>query len=151
MDLATGTWEAIESDDFVPKDAKAESGGLTATLLTGETLSLLTRGQYKAGVHRVLCAPAKQTPYRFSIVFTLRPAVAPVYTKNFESAAVGRFMPQEQMNGQSSAVLFERIRSSHWNVNISKDIREDQQRRLESLRASTTAAAPPAVSRQNLQ
>ena len=138
LNPTTGTWEAIESDGFVPDDAKVRSRGLTATLLTGETMSLLTRGKYNAGIHRVLCAPLKDNPYRFSIVFTLRPAVASVYTKLFESEAVGHFAPEEQMDGMSSAVLFQRIRSSHWNVNVVKDLREEQQKRL---RAKAEAAS----------
>ena len=130
LDIATGVWNAIESEDFVPEDAKIQSRGLTATLLVGETMSLLTRGKYKAGVHRVLCAPDRDNPYRFSIVYTLRPAVAPIYTKLFESEIVGHFAPEEQMDGQSSKELFGRIRSSHWNVNVVKDLREEQQKRL---------------------
>ncbi|KAG7008925.1 hypothetical protein G7Y79_00004g015090 [Physcia stellaris] len=133
LDPVTGLWEAIESEDFVPKEAQVRSGGLTATLLSGETMALLTRGRYKAGVHRVLCAPDRDNPYRFSIVFTLRPGLAPVYTMHFESDIVGRFAPEEQMDGQSSAELFERIRRSHWNVNVVKDLREEQQKRLLAL------------------
>ena len=142
MDPMDGAWNAIESEDFVPQEAKAQSGGLTATLLTGQTLSLLTRGQYRAGVHRVLCAPSKETPYRFSIVFTLRPAEAPVFTKLFESEAVGRFTPNEQMNGQSSTVLLQRISSSVWNVNVAKDVREEQQKRLRNLAGAASAPNP---------
>lgn len=130
LDPVTGLWEAIESEDFVPKEAQVRSGGLTATLLSGEMMALLTRGSYRAGVHRVLCAPDQDNPYRFSIVFTLRPGLAPVYTKHFESDIVGQFAPEEQMDGQSSAELFERIRRSHWNVNVVKDLREEQQKRL---------------------
>lgn len=142
LDTGTGIWEAVEGEDFVPEDAKVQSGGLTATLLTGETMALFSRGRYKAAIHRVLCAPDKANPYRFSIVFTLRPAVAPVYTKLFESEIVGKFAPEEQMDGQSSAELFRRIRSSHWNVNVMKDLREEQQKRLlaiaETLGTSTS-------------
>ena len=147
LDTATGIWEPIEAEEYVPEDAKMRSGGLTATLLSGETMALLTRGRYKAGVHRVLCAPETGNPYRFSIVFTLRPAVAPVYTKLFESDIVGKFAPEEQMDGQSSAELFERIRSSHWNVNVEKNLREEQQKRLRALadgkERSVEYASPP--------
>ena len=137
LDATTGLWKAIENEDFVPADAKVRSGGLTATLLVGETMSLLTRGRYKAGVHRVLCAPDRDNRYRFSIVYTLRPAVAPVYTKLFESDTVGCFAPEEQMDGQSSKELFQRIRSSHWNVNVVKDLREEQQKRLRAKAEAT--------------
>lgn len=137
LDTATGLWKAIESEEFVPGDAKVRSGGLTATLLVGETMSLLTRGRYKAGVHRVLCAPDRENSYRFSIVYTLRPAVAPVYTKLFESEIIGHFAPEEQMDGQSSKELFGRIRSSHWNVNVVKDLREEQQKRLRAMAGAT--------------
>ena len=142
LDQSTGQWNAIEDEEFVPKDAKQRSGGLTATLLSGETMALLTRGRFKAGVHRVLCAPDPGNPYRFSIVFALRPAVAPVYTDRFESNIVGRFPSQERMNGQSSALLFKRIMSSHWNVNVVKDLREEQQKRL---RGMTEAAGPASL------
>ena len=137
LDTATGVWKAIESEEFVPEDAKVRSGGLTATLLVGETMSLLTRGRYKAGVHRVLCAPDRENPYRFSIVYTLRPAEAPLYTKLFESEIVGHFAPEEQMDGESSKELFARIRSSHWNVNVVKDLREEQQKRLQAKARAT--------------
>ncbi|CAF9921429.1 MAG: hypothetical protein HETSPECPRED_004539 [Heterodermia speciosa] len=137
LDTATGLWKAIESEEFVPEGAKIRSGGLTATLLVGETMSLLTRGRYKAGVHRVLCAPDREHAYRFSIVYTLRPAVAPLYTKDFESEIVGHFAPEEEMDGQSSKELFERIRSSHWNVNVVKDLREEQQKRLRAKAIAT--------------
>ncbi|KAL8785814.1 MAG: hypothetical protein Q9195_008495 [Heterodermia aff. obscurata] len=137
LDTTTRLWKAIESEEFVPEDAKVRSGGLTATLLVGETMSLLTRGQYKAGVHRVLCAPDREHASRFSIVYTLRPAVAPLYTKLFESEIVGRFAPEEQMDGQSSKELFERIRSTHWNVNVVKNLREEQQKRLRAKARAT--------------
>ena len=41
------------------------------------------------------------------------------------------------MNGESSAVLFHTIRSSHWNVNVEKGLREEQQRRLAAKGAAT--------------
>lgn len=148
LDPVTGLWEAIESEDFVPKEAQVRSGGLTATLLSGETMALLTRGRYTAGVHRVLCAPDRDNPYRFSIVFTLRPGLAPVYTKHFESDIVGQFAPEEQMDGQSSAELFERIRRSHWNVNVGKDLREEQRKRLLALAKAANASCSDGVAEE---
>ena len=53
---SSGTWLPIEEDIFLPHGTKHRSSGLTATLLVGETLAFLTRGQYKAGVCTVLCA-----------------------------------------------------------------------------------------------
>ncbi|MCJ1453175.1 hypothetical protein MMC28_003521 [Mycoblastus sanguinarius] len=126
LDTASSRWVPIEEDYVLPAGASTRSGGLTATLLSGETLAFLSRGQYKAGIHRVMCAPSENEPYRFSIVFTLRPAVAPVYTRQFESSIVGSFAPEEQADGESSTVLFERIRKSHWNVNAAPEVREKQ-------------------------
>ena len=132
LDTATNVWVPVEEDTVVPEDARSRSGGLTATLLSGETMAFLTRGKYKAGIHRVLCAPAKHDPYRFSIVFTLRPADAPVFTRNFESDIVGEFAPDQRMDGQSSALFMQQIVATHWNVNIAKDIRDEQQKKLQA-------------------
>ena len=134
LDPTTNTWIPVEEDTVVPAGEKTRSGGLTATLLVGDTLSFLTRGRYQAGVHRVLCAPAKDSEdaYRYSIVFALRPAAAPVYTRNFESEAVGAFAPQQTMEGQSSTLLLQQIVARKWNVNIARDLRDEQQRKLKA-------------------
>jgi len=137
LDVNTSAWIPIENDTALPPGYRTRSGGLTATLLGGETLSFLTRGNYKAGVHRVVCDPVSVAgdPFRFSIVYTLRPAVAPLFTKVFESGITGVFDPQERCEGESSAVLFDRIMRSHWNINAAKEVRErqqeDQRRRVE--------------------
>lgn len=127
LNTAANVWVPIEEDTVVPKDAKIRSGGMTATLLCGETMAFLTRNGYKGGVHRVLCAPAKDNPYRFSIVFALRPAAAPIFTKNFESAVVGEFSPDQRLDGQSAALFMQQMIATHWNVNVAKDVREEQQ------------------------
>ena len=130
LDTTTDAWVPVEENTVVPEDAKIRSGGMTATLLSGETMAFLTRGKYKAGIHRVLCAPAKDDPYRFSIVFALRPAAAPVFTDYFESDIVGQFTPGQRLDGQSSTLFLQQIVATHWNVNIAKDIRDEQQRKL---------------------
>ena len=141
LDPTTSAWIPIENDSALPPGSRTRSGGLTATLLGGETLAFLTRGNYKAGVHRVVCDPVSVAgdPFRFSIVYTLRPAVAPLYTKAFESEITGEFAASERCEGESSAVLFDRIMKSHWNINAAKEIREkqreDQRRRAEEARA----------------
>ena len=128
LDSSASNWISIEEQPAVSPDTTARSGGLTATLLGGETLAFLSRNNYKAGVHRVLCAPASvaNDPYRFSIVFTLRPAVAPLYTKHFESPITGEFEANERVDGANSSVLFQNIMRSHWNINAAKDVREKQ-------------------------
>ena len=78
-----------------------------------------------------MCAPGevsngKPDPFRFSIVYTLRPAPAPLYTKNFESEITGEFGVNERCEGESSSVLFEKIMKSHWNINAARDVREKQ-------------------------
>ncbi len=128
LDSTTVAWISIEEAPAFPPGATTRSNGLTATLLGGETLAFLSRNNYKAVVHRVVCAPASvaNDPYRFSIVFTLRPAVAPLYTKDFESDLTGEFEAQERMEGQSSGVLFKKISESHWNINAAREVRERQ-------------------------
>lgn len=142
LDSSASNWISIEEEPAISPASTARSNGLTATLLGGETLAFLSRNNYKAGVHRVLCAPASvaKDAYRFSIVFTLRPAVTPLYTKNFESDITGEFEEYERVNGESSSVLFQNIMRSHWNINAAKDVREKQKedQRLKA-EAETTA------------
>ena len=127
---SSGSWLPIEEDICLPPGTKTRSKGLTATLLVGETLAYLTRGQYRAGVHGVVCTPPGlgngNDSFRYSIVYTLRPAVAPVYTRNFESEIVGRFLEEERAEGVSSVELFGRIKKTHYNVNVGPEIREKQ-------------------------
>ena len=147
LDSAATTWVSIEEPPSISPSTTARSNNLTATLLGGETLSFLTRNNYRAGVHRVVCAPASvaKEPYRFSIVFTMRIAAAPLYTKNFESEVTGKFEEYERVEGKSSSVLFEKIMKSHWNINAAKDVREkqreDQRRRQEEIDKKLGAGA----------
>ncbi|MCJ1275045.1 hypothetical protein MMC21_002845 [Puttea exsequens] len=137
FDAANNAWVPIESDDVLPPGSRIRSGGLTATLLGGETLAFLTRGQYKAGVHRVVCDPVSVSGerYRYSIVYPLRPAVAPLFTEKFESDITGKFSAEERFEGQSSGRLFDTIMRTHWNINAAREVREkqrqDQSRRKE--------------------
>ncbi|KAL9076964.1 MAG: hypothetical protein Q9161_000597 [Pseudevernia consocians] len=158
LDARTGAWVSVEEGANLPPGSVARAGGLTATLLAGETLAFLSRGVYKAGVHRVVCAPASRAEtgggdgddgdgdgdgdggkggaYRFSIVFTLRAAPAPLFTRDFESRVVGEFGEGERVEGESSAVMFERIMRTHWNVNAAPSVREEQRRRFEGRKES---------------
>ena len=129
LDVTKNAWVPIEEDAFLPPDSKTRSGGLTATLLGGETLAFLSRGNYKAGIHRVVCAPVEASngdPFRFSIVYPLRPAAAPLWTKNFECEITGKFEEGERSEGTSIGRLFDRIMRSHWNINAAKEVREKQ-------------------------
>lgn len=133
LDPKANTWVSVEDAANLPPGALARSRGLTATLLAGETLAFLSRGSYKAGVHRVVCAPRDRDggdPYRFSIVYTLRAASAPLFTRDFESAVVGEFGPADTIEGQSAAELFEKIMRAHWNVNAAPSVREEQRRKV---------------------
>jgi isopenicillin N synthase-like dioxygenase len=130
-----GRWVGIE-DPVDSSDGTSPSGRrLTATLLSGQVLSFLSQGRYKPGPHRVSVYPSSSTPYRFSLVFALRPFPAPVYTDKLETAQTGKFQGEMRMEGESMGRLFERIVKSHWNVNVSKDIRDDQRRKFEEMRA----------------
>ena len=79
----------------------------------------------------MVCAPVEASngtpdPFRFSIVYTLRPAPAPLYTKDFESEITGTFGVSERCEGESMSALFEKIMRSHWNINAARDVREKQ-------------------------
>ena len=134
LNSATNQWVSVEESSALPPQAKLRSGGFTATLLVGETLAFLSRDRYRAGVHAVMCAPPQggyqegdeDEKYRYSMVLALRPAVAPLWTKNFESNVTGCFRENEIAKGESSDVLFSRIRNTHYNVNIAPEIREKQ-------------------------
>lgn len=130
LSRSSGLWLPIEEDICLPPGTKTRSRGLTATLLVGKTLAFLTRGQYKAGAHGVVCAPPSpengNDPFRYSIVYTLRPAVTPLFTKHFESDIVGRFPAEHTAEGTSSMELFRRIKNSHYNVNVGPEIRDKQ-------------------------
>ena len=119
LDEKTNTWISIEEN----------RGPLTATLLTGQTLRFLTRGQYRAGIHRVRCAPAAD-PYRYSIVYALRGYHAPIKLDDFQNQRTGIFGAEERarVDGKSMKVLFDILCGSHYNVNISKDIRDKQKK-----------------------
>ncbi|KAL9130457.1 MAG: hypothetical protein Q9217_001380 [Psora testacea] len=137
----TDLWVPVEEDAVLPPDARTRSRGLTATLLGGETLAFLTRGQYKAGVHGVVCeAPTARygyDPYRYSIVFTLRPAPAAIFTREFESEITGAFEGEESAEGESMKELFAKIRKTHYNINAAPEVRErqreEQRKRMEEL------------------
>lgn len=155
-DTETGRWVDVEDEGSLPRGAVRRSKGLRGTLLVGETLAWLSRGRYRAGVHRVVCAPPSEVSaasggeegaerrddgvdddneddakYRYSIVYTLRAAPAPLFTREFESQVVGQFEEGERVEGESSAVMFEKIMRTHWNVNVKPSVRDEQRRRFE--------------------
>lgn len=132
---STNSWIPIEEPDYCQRD----KNGLTITLLNGQCLRYLTRNQYRAGVHRVRVSPrtlpdGQQDPHRFSIVFALRPFPNEIKLSTFESARIGKFSLEERtgVDGQSAAVLFNKICGQHWNINIAKDIREEQRQSTRS-------------------
>lgn len=119
-----GRWISIEEE--------SPEGGLTATLLSGQIMSLLTRGRYTPGVHRVSVRPATAgaPPFRFSLVFALRPAPAPVYTDLLQSPQTGEFTPDQRMDGESMASVFDAVSRRHFNININHNIRYKQKKEL---------------------
>ena len=147
LDPGENAWVEVEDEGNLPAGSVGRSGGLTGTLLVGETLAFLSRGRYRGGVHRVVCAPAPapseegegegkgkgggEEAFRYSVVYTLRAAPAPLYTRDFESRVVGEFEEGERVEGESSAVMFERIMRTHWNVNAAPSVRDEQRRRFE--------------------
>jgi hypothetical protein len=96
-------------------------------------------------VHRVSVRPTTDSAFRFSLVFALRPARAPVHTALLESPQTGPFPPGAQLRGESMGVVFEKIVKSHWNVNVHKELREEQRARFVARRVAEGAEPPPEV------
>ncbi|KAJ7067079.1 hypothetical protein C8F01DRAFT_1120191 [Mycena amicta] len=118
-DANTGQWISVED---------APTSRLTATLLAGQTLTYLTRNLFAAGPHRVSVLPPSSSddPYRFSIVFALRPAQFPPELLSYEK----NNYPMCSMHQQPAKELFRAISKQHWNVNIAPEIREKQRKGL---------------------
>ena len=133
-----GNWVPIEEDGNETK----RIGGLTFTLLVGETLTALSNGLYKPGIHRVsvppadLSAPSNDAKYRYSIVFALRPhRRGTIYTPSLTTAITGPFSwPSMDENGVIPTVkcvdLFNMISNRHWSVNDPAEEREAARKRI---------------------
>jgi len=99
--VSNGDWVAIEENSSQVKPI----GGLTFTLLVGETLTALTNQLYKPGAHRVLVPPAESSAsdamYRYSLVFALRPhKQGIIHTPSLQTAITGQFnWPPEDEKG----------------------------------------------------
>lgn len=130
FDEHTNEWISIEE----PHSAQTEGvAPLTITLLTGQCLRYLTRGQYRAGIHRVRCSSrtnvdGSDDPFRYSIVYALRPFPSVLNFTDFECPRVGRFTEEEKagVDGEPARKLFDLLCGKHFNVNIARDIREQQ-------------------------
>ncbi|KZO97899.1 hypothetical protein CALVIDRAFT_479485, partial [Calocera viscosa TUFC12733] len=82
-DPYASAWYAIEEHRGVP-------GKLTATILAGETLARLTNYKYVSGGHRVVVSGTEASPYRSSLVYTLRAHhPVPLDTKHLTTAIKG--------------------------------------------------------------
>ncbi|KAJ7466010.1 hypothetical protein FB451DRAFT_1486233, partial [Mycena latifolia] len=133
-DLVTGEWVSVEDAPSGGGSAPSGSGGLTATIMSGQTLTYLTQGLFASGVHRVSVLPARPDTqdgaFRFSLVFALRPAAgALIDTREFEKTESN--FPHCSMHLQPAAELFRAIAARHWNVNVAPEVREGQKRRRE--------------------
>ncbi|KAJ7466012.1 hypothetical protein FB451DRAFT_1138120 [Mycena latifolia] len=142
-DLVTGQWVSVE--DAPSGAGSAPSGGLTATIMSGQTLTYLTQGLFASGVHRVSVLPARPDTqdgaFRFSLVFALRPAAgALIDTREFEKTESN--FPHCSMHAQPAADLFRAIAARHWNVNVAPEVREGQKRRREEAARAGVGEAP---------
>lgn len=134
------------SNTFCPiEGSDADEGGLTFTLLTGATLTRLTNGIYKPGVHRVFVPPSSpsstedESKYRYSLVYALRPTPLPssiLHISSLTSNITGPFHPAlvAQLDNVTSAALFKRIQKEFWSVNVGGEEREKQRKRLEEFK-----------------
>ncbi|KAG8873275.1 hypothetical protein FRB98_009100 [Tulasnella sp. 332] len=123
-----GAWLPIEEEEL--EEGLSSADGLTATIMTGEALARLTNRRYRPGMHRVLVHPDEQ-PYRFSLVYALRPASSAVLTtETFQSAVTGLYPDAAKLEGKTGGVLMNDIASRLFNVNIGLEKREAQKRRM---------------------
>lgn len=98
--------------------------------MTGEALARLTNRRYRPGMHRVLVHPDEE-PYRFSLVYALRPASSAVLTtEKFQSEVTGSYPEAAKLEGKTGGVLMNDIASRLFNVNIGLEQREAQKRRM---------------------
>lgn len=115
---------------------------LTATLLTGQTLSRFTNNRYNSGRHRVLVhpmiphdsstsehdSPLLNPSYRFSLVHALRAHYpVKVSSSEFTTPVTGYYPPPLRFEDVSIREIYTAITNSHWNVNIDPEIRRKQQ------------------------
>jgi len=123
-----GTWIPIEAE-------QSKDGELTATLLSGATLARLSNGIYTPGRHRVFVHPSTKegySPYRFSLVFALRahlPCV--VSSRMFTTNITGPFVfPFGEDKTVRMGDIYQAISNAHFNINIDKQVREKQRKRV---------------------
>ena len=153
LSLVVGASPGLEVFDttlggWVPIEQPPHAGpGLTATLLVGETLTILTNGRYAPGRHRVFVpsvasslSSADDSWYRYSLVFALRPhRNAIISTPALTTPVTGAY--QYPLIDVRARVLFSTIARLHWNVNTERKARETQRLRLQGELSET----PPVV------
>lgn len=132
-DPTRGHWIAIESQGRTD-----DHKGMMASVLIGQTMSFLTQGRYRPGHHRVSVAAASESSaldenpeaaFRYSTVFALRPHPVTLRVSDFESPITGPFLSSESV--LDAGELFRSISNQAWNINISKEVREEQKKRLQ--------------------
>jgi hypothetical protein len=125
-----------------------------ATMLVGRQLERFSNGRLPAGGHRVVSYGKANTPaipvlaripepctavpeksdteephYRHSIVFVLRAhEPIPVHSAALETDITGKWA--EPVEGMLAGELYEQIRKAHFNINIDKEEREKQRRKV---------------------
>jgi len=119
-----------------------------ATMLVGRQLERFSNGRFPAGGHRVVSYGRPRHPasssakgatseklgtekpqYRHSIVFVLRAhELTPVHSDALETQVTGKW--DEPVDGVTAGELYEQIRKAHFNINIDKEEREKQRRKL---------------------
>ncbi|KIJ52463.1 hypothetical protein M422DRAFT_64935 [Sphaerobolus stellatus SS14] len=130
-----GEWISIEQAPY----STPSPSGLTATVLAGETLTYLTNRRFIPGRHRVFVPSIhpddspddRDAPYRFSLVFALRPHESALLSSSLLTTDItGPFIcPLEGVYGKE---LFDAISKSKYNVNTNQKDREAQKRRLQT-------------------
>ncbi|EUC32132.1 hypothetical protein COCCADRAFT_99486 [Bipolaris zeicola 26-R-13] len=132
-------WDGAEWFD-VEREVERK-GGKGATMLVGRQLERLTNERLRAGGHRVVAyggprdvssgdgVDGMETRYRHSIVFVLRAHEGTqIDSDALETRITGRW--KQPMNGVTAGALYEMIRSQCFNINVEKEERDAQRRKL---------------------
>ncbi|KAF7350805.1 hypothetical protein MSAN_01642100 [Mycena sanguinolenta] len=155
---AAGRWISVEDAPPFASSQRLTTTLLVGQSLTYLTGSLFAAGAHRVSVLPPPSS-APEDAYRYSLVFALRPAPASLISTSVfsQSPLIPDFPPERlvappetgkgggaagtgdggesnfpkcRMEGQTGAELMRAISGKHWNVNVAKEVREEQKRKL---------------------
>lgn len=153
-------WDRYSQRWFAVEQSYTQPSGC---LLIGRQLERLSNDRYLSGGHLVRTYPtlptiqrqlslaeslnSEQAPpkHRYSLVFVLRAhSPVPVNTDDLTTAITGPFI--NPLKGIKAHDLYVALRNAHFNINIEKEVRDDQKKKL-----AGKNVAPSVVTKPRLQ